>query len=138
MEKELRELINKWLLKANNDLMMIENEFYSGNPVTDGICFHAQQSVEKYLKAFLVANQIEFPQTHNIGVILNLCIKVDPDFQGLKESVTLTRYATGFRYPDDFYIPSIEESRKSFKIAKNVREFVIEKLKNFGGKILEK
>ena len=27
MEKELKELINKWLLKANNDLMMIENEF---------------------------------------------------------------------------------------------------------------
>ena len=134
MEKELRELINKWLLKANNDLMMIENEFHSENPVTDGICFHAQQSVEKYLKAFLVANQIEFPQTHNIGIILNLCIKVDPDFQSLRESVTLTRYATGFRYPDDFYIPSIEESRKSFKIAKNVRKFVIEKLKDFGEK----
>lgn len=131
MEKELRELINKWLLKANNDLMMIENEFHSENPVTDGICFHAQQSVEKYLKAFLVANQIEFPQTHNIGVILNLCIKVDPDFQGLRESVTLTRYATGFRYPDDFYIPSIEEANKSFEIAKMIKKFVLEKLKRY-------
>lgn len=132
MEKELRELINKWLLKANNDLMIIENEFHSGNPVTDGICFHAQQSVEKYLKAFLVANQIEFPQTHNIGIILNLCIKVDPDFQTLRESVTLTRYATGFRYPDDFYIPSIEEANKSFEIAKKVKKFVLEKLKDSG------
>lgn len=131
MEKELRELINKWLLKANNDLMMIENEFHSENPVTDGICFHAQQSVEKYLKAFLVANQIEFPQTHNIGIILNLCMKVDPDFQGLRESVTLTRYATGFRYPDDFYIPSIEEANKSFEIAKMVKKFVLEKLKRY-------
>ena len=129
MEKELKELINKWLLKANNDLMMIENEFRSGNPVTDGICFHAQQSVEKYLKVFLVANQIEFPQTHNIGVILNLCIKVDPDFQTLKESVTLTRYATGLRYPDDFYIPELEEANEAYEIAKKVKKFVLKKLK---------
>jgi len=129
MEKELKELINKWLLKANNDLMMIENEFRSENPVTDGICFHAQQSVEKYLKVFLVANQIEFPQTHNIGVILNLCIKVDPDFQSLKESVTLTKYATGFRYPDDFYIPDFKEAKEAFEIAKKVKKFVLKKLK---------
>ncbi len=129
MEEELKELINKWLLKANNNLIMIENEFRSGNPVTDGICFHAQQSVEKYLKVFLVANQIEFPQTHNIGVILNLCIKEDPDFQPLKESVTLTKYATGFRYPDDFYIPELEEANKAYEIAKKVKKFVLQKLK---------
>jgi HEPN domain-containing protein len=36
---------------------------------TDTVCFHAQQCVEKYLKAFLVLEGIDFPKTHDIGKI---------------------------------------------------------------------
>jgi HEPN domain-containing protein len=34
---------------------------------TDTVCFHAQQCVEKHLKALLVLRAIVFPKTHDIS-----------------------------------------------------------------------
>ena len=31
----------------------------------DAVCFHAQQAVEKWLKAFLAYHGVAFPHTHN-------------------------------------------------------------------------
>lgn len=48
------ETIRQWIIKAENDLKICQHELGNSDPVTDAICFHAQQCVEKYLKAFLV------------------------------------------------------------------------------------
>jgi len=48
------ETVRKWILKAENDLKIARDEIQTKEPATDAICFHAQQCVEKYLKAFLV------------------------------------------------------------------------------------
>jgi HEPN domain-containing protein len=37
------------------------------------IAYHAQLCAEKYLKAFLVYHRIDFPYTHDIGRLLELC-----------------------------------------------------------------
>ena len=34
--------------------------------------FHAQQATEKFIKAFLVCHQIEFPKTHNMTLLRQL------------------------------------------------------------------
>jgi len=41
--------LEQWLIKANNDLKVAENEIVldPGDMVTDAICFHCQQAVEK-------------------------------------------------------------------------------------------
>jgi HEPN domain-containing protein len=42
--------------------------------VSDAIVgFHAQQAVEKALKAVLASRAAEFPFTHNIGLLMQLC-----------------------------------------------------------------
>jgi len=38
--------IEKWILKAENDLKIAKDEILTENPATDAICFHAQQCVE--------------------------------------------------------------------------------------------
>jgi len=46
------EYLEKWLAKAGNDLKAAES-LINQEPedmVTDAICFHSQQAVEKYLK----------------------------------------------------------------------------------------
>jgi HEPN domain-containing protein len=53
------------------------------NHITDGICFHCQQAVEKYLKAFLTLNDIDIGKTHNLEILARHCSKVDADFNGL-------------------------------------------------------
>ena len=46
------DVVKKWILKAENDLKTGKDEQASSNPATDMVCFHMQQCVEKYLKAF--------------------------------------------------------------------------------------
>ena len=122
--------VKNWISKADNDLKVSKNEIKVNEPVTDAICFHAQQCVEKYLKAFLVFNNKSFRKTHNIAEILQLCIKVDADFKTLEEINVheLTIYATELRYPEFFHIPTVEEAEEAIYLAEKVKEFVLKKL----------
>jgi HEPN domain-containing protein len=54
---------HEWTAKADNDLRSVEYLLKMENCPTDTICFHAQQSVEKCLKALLVAQGTGFKKT---------------------------------------------------------------------------
>lgn len=73
MDEKLAELLFLWKIKADNDIKTIENELNSNEPVTDSICYHAQQAAEKYLKLFLVSNGKEPAKSHNIAFLKNEC-----------------------------------------------------------------
>jgi HEPN domain-containing protein len=121
----------KWITKAENDLKVAKHLIEAKDPITDAICFHAQQCVEKYLKAYLVYHNKSYRKTHNIAEILRLCIEIDAEFKELEKINVheLTVYATELRYPEFFHIPSIEEAKECFDIATKVKEFIFEKLK---------
>ena len=72
-------------------------------PVTDAIVgFHAQQAVEKSLKAVLAARDVEFPFIHDIGGLADLCEEVGASLPDELDGVDrLTPYAAGMRYDDD-------------------------------------
>lgn len=58
------ETVQRWCLKADNDLKNACHEIEHEDPALDTICFHSQQTAEKYLKAFLVFSDTEIPKTH--------------------------------------------------------------------------
>jgi HEPN domain-containing protein len=61
--------------------------------------FHAQQAVEKALKAVLAKHGVEFPYTHNIGLLMRLCEDQGYELPAqLLESDRLTPYAAAIRY----------------------------------------
>ena len=123
------EYLKNWLIKAKNDLKVVENEIVlpPEDMVTDAICFHSQQAVEKYLKANLIFKQIEFDKSHNLEYLLEICIETDNEFSQV-EVGNLSFYAVEVRYPDDFYIPTEQEAKECTEIARKVKEFVFEKL----------
>ncbi|MDP2983067.1 MAG: HEPN domain-containing protein [Candidatus Latescibacter sp.] len=123
-----------WFKKADNDLKIGKDEILSDNPATDTICFHMQQCVEKYLKGYLVFYGKEIEKTHNIGRILRECRDLDVSFSEIDTPAvdSLTLYATELRYPDDFYMPSLDETLEAVKQAEKVRDFVLEKLRYAG------
>lgn len=130
MDETVNRLVKLWHVKADNDLKTIENELEAKTVITDTICFHAQQAAEKYLKSFLVAKQIPFRNTHNLTEILRACIDIDQEFESLTFAVYLTAYAVDLRYPDDFYIPDLDEAREAYRIAKEVKAFVVWKIQD--------
>ncbi|MEA3476430.1 MAG: HEPN domain-containing protein [Candidatus Cloacimonadota bacterium] len=128
-EEVIKDLVNKWIKKAEKDLLTAERELSFEDPITDTICFHCQQSIEKYLKAFLVYHQIYFPKTHRIMDLIELCATKDPSFKDeLQDADNLTDYAVELRYPDVSFEPEIEDANEAFEIAKKIKEFVLNKI----------
>ncbi len=123
------ELTKEWLYKAGNDLLNAENNLNSAKIPTDTVCFHCQQGVEKYLKGFLVAKQIEFPNVHNLLLLLELCKEADAAFETLRDyCLVLNDYAVEIRYPDDWFEPSIDDAKEAFAMAFKAKSFILERL----------
>ncbi len=52
--------------KAESDLKSAQILLDAEEPLTDAIYFHAQQAVEKLLKAFLTRKDIKAGRTHSV------------------------------------------------------------------------
>jgi len=130
MTKERDEYLKNWLYRANEDIAVIDSLFRTDPALyASTICFHAQQAVEKYLKAFLVYNNVDFPRTHDVDFLLIECKKIDSkDFD--VEFGSLADFGVNIRYPDDFYIPDKEETIQYRDIAHTVKN-IVEKKINF-------
>ena len=92
-----------WVRKAEGDARTALRELAAGEaPNWDAVCFHAQQVVEKYLKALLVRKETAFPRTHDLRVLLELAAKDHPDWrQELEELSWLSFSAVEVRYPGE-------------------------------------
>ncbi|MBU1261575.1 HEPN domain-containing protein [bacterium] len=123
-------LTQNWFKKADNDLKNAKVVIEVEEPPTDTICFHCQQTAEKYLKGFLAYHNIEFEKEHDLDYLLDLCCKADSSFDSLRDMAeNLTPYAVESRYPSDlFYEYSIEQAREAIRIAEHIRELVRGKL----------
>jgi HEPN domain-containing protein len=118
-------VIRAWLIKADHDLLTAGHTLRLGADCpTDTVCFHAQQCVEKHLKALLVFRATPFPQTHNIGLLRGL---LPPRFRPKLEprlQKRLTEYATAEGYPDAGTEIPFAEARQAVAVARRVRREV--------------
>ena len=94
-------LAAEWVEKAEGDFAMVLREHRARkNPNYDGLCFHALQCAEKYLKARLQEAHVPFPLTHDLAVLLRVAIPLEPEWMALLDSATLlTDFAVAYRYP---------------------------------------
>lgn len=118
----------KWIEFAENDYEAVKLLSEITRPLIEIVCFHCQQCVEKYLKAFIVKNNGEIKKTHNLEELCKACIVIDDDFANIKElCIDLTDYAVETRYPYPFEI-DIEDMHKAIKDLETVRNFFRRKL----------
>ena len=91
---------------------------------TDTVCFHAQQTVEKYIKALLAWGGIDFPKIHDVGELVLLLPKGRRPELSPEEARRLTSYATTLRYPGEDEPVSLAEAKGALKLARRIRKHV--------------
>jgi len=121
-------LTAEWIEKAEGDYATAGRELRARRrPNYDAVCFHAQQTAEKYLKAFLQEHGVAFPKTHSLIELLELCLPLDTSFELQRDLlILLDRYAVRYRYPGESADKS--EARRAFRAVTQVRAFMREKL----------
>jgi len=78
----MKPMTAEWVAKAEGDFAMLERESRARkNPNHDGICFHAQQCAEKYLKARLCEAGIASPRTHDLVALLEQVLPAEPPWE---------------------------------------------------------
>jgi HEPN domain-containing protein len=123
IDDEVVFVVRQWVQKAENDLKNAAHTLKLGaDGPTDTVCFHAQQCVEKYLKALLVLHGIEFGRVHYIGDLINrLPARLRPDLTP-EEQEQLTDYAVSTRYPGDYERIPLVEARHAVQVARRARK----------------
>ncbi|MFA5880139.1 MAG: HEPN domain-containing protein [Candidatus Margulisiibacteriota bacterium] len=98
-----KELANKYLSKAYQDIKACKVLMNDKDIATEIIGFHCQQAAEKIIKAILAFLLINFIKTHDLTTLLHLLekekIKLPEKFCCLDD---LTPFAVEYRY--DFYL----------------------------------
>ncbi len=133
-EQVTRKIVRQWIAKAETDLEDAGILVSQKSRGLGGVGFHSQQCVEKYLKAFLVAHQVDPPQTHNIGRLLDLvATKEGALADSLRDATALNPYGVEVRYPSDLADISPELAREVLGLASKVRDAVREALREYTG-----
>jgi HEPN domain-containing protein len=119
----------EWLLKAAHDIESSELLFAENKDLIDIAIYHTQQCAEKSLKAFLAYKELDLEKTHNLIILVNMCMKHDPEFKNIMEdAIFLNPYSTLFRYPESELVPTSEETEKAIQCARSIHLFVKNKI----------
>ena len=115
-------ILREWLDKAEEDYAVAVREArVRKNPAFNAICFHAQQCIEKYLKAVTCRESKPMTKTHDLDVLLNGCLDRYPLWEAMRADLKrLSRYAVQFRYPGES--ADREEARLAVKTMKRCRQ----------------
>lgn len=119
------------LKKAVNDLIAARATLET-HQATDTVCFHAQQAVEKSLKAVLALYDVAYPWRHDLGELLRLAIPFFPEIASYQERILkMAPFAVEIRYDAEFE-PAFPIASEALHTAVEIHiliEVMVEKVK---------
>jgi len=118
-----------WMEKARLGLAAGDADLSHDPPFCGDAMFHAQQAVEKALKAFLAWHESPFRKTHDLRELFSACYLADPSLASLGERAEgLTPYAWVFRYPGESEEPERGDAERALGLAREVYEAILARL----------
>jgi HEPN domain-containing protein len=119
--KRLPSSPEEWLLHARSDLHIVRLGLKETGILPHQLCFHAQQTAEKAIKAVLIQCKLNFPLTHDIQRLLRILesagIIVPLEIQ---DADLLSPYAVETRYPGYWGDISREDVQEAIHLAETV------------------
>ena len=97
----MKRVAREWAAKAEADYLAAQAlSRRRKTPLHDAVCFHCQQSAEKYLKARIEEEGLRVPKTHDLDALLTALLPVEPLWAAMRNALLrLSDYAVQFRYP---------------------------------------
>ena len=91
--------------------------------VYHSICFHAQQCVEKYLKAWLQEANLRVPRTHDLNALLDFIVPMHPEWRKWHTDFdTFEPYAVDVRYGK--HLATAAEVENAVRVCGEVRSAI--------------
>ena len=121
--------IQEWIDKGEADYLTAGREIaVAEGPNFDAVCFHAEQCIEKLMKALLIRHGVVPPKTHDLVQLSKRLSLVCHDWSWAIEDLRfLTRAAVDFRYPGES--GDAEEATEAFDICTGLREKLLRLLR---------
>ena len=130
--KDILAKVRQWVRFADEDIRLARHGLDMEDAPFRLVAYHAQQCAEKYLKSYLVFLSVDFPYTHNIARLLELCNEHGGSMEELRDAEELTPYAITTRYPGEDEEVSKSEALTAVKVAQRARLTVRRKLRDMG------
>ena len=112
------EVVREWLQKAEEDYNAVVKLEPAETPCV--ICFHCQQCIEKYLKAFLTACGEIPPPTHNLIRLNSTATEYEKSLDAIYDFLEeLNPYSVAIRYPG--MSVTSEDAERAIEIMNNLR-----------------
>ena len=121
--------VRGWLLRASEDLRAGRHDLTAMPPLVNDVVFHAQQCVEKAMKAYLAHRDQAFRKTHNLTELGGAVARLEPAWADLmKHASLLTEFAWRFRYPGEPATVSRQDAEQAIALAGTVLDEVMHRL----------
>lgn len=108
-----------WLRRARSDLALASLPL-PPDVLYNDLCFHAQQAVEKSIKAVLIHYGVELRKIHDIAHLIALLPAHAPPPPAAEDVASLTSYAVMIRYPGDYEDVTEEDYLEAGRVAETV------------------
>jgi len=118
------------LAKSQEDLAALV-VFEENTTISDEIFgFHAQQAVEKALKAWILAHDVEHPHIHDLNALLGELKSLGESVAAYQSLIELNPFAIQFRYEEGSSMSAIVDRGSVLRKVKSLVELVASKLRS--------
>jgi HEPN domain-containing protein len=115
----------EWQKFATMDLESAEYLLKMHPTPVEIICYHCQQSAEKYLKGYLVLCGKNPPKVHDLDELCKLCTGISDNFKNIADHCSdLTAYGVHSRYPMEIMLEE-QDMLQALISAKAIRDLVL-------------
>ena len=120
------EIAKEWLAYAERDFLTAEHLAKTLYPIPiEIVCYHCQQSAEKFLKGFIADLNKPLQKTHDLRLLVSECAMIKSEFKSLEqECARLAPYGVQARYPFAIDIQE-EDMRLALSDANEIMQFVM-------------
>jgi HEPN domain-containing protein len=130
-----RDMVQDWLASAHDDLRVME-ELSGAKDLTHMVAFHAQQAIEKVLKAYLEFSGKNVPKVHKVATLLQLSgaeCGLDAELVGQLDELYIES-----RYPGEMGLlpygkPTLDDARRFEKAARETHRWMVDLLERENG-----